>query len=88
MRERAIATLKTRRLPWKLRCSTERITAVVQAVMTLQHASMDVAMWSDRQTVASAHPGSAAPQQAGAAVPRATVPMTKPRPSRGTVSPA
>jgi hypothetical protein len=35
--ERAIATLKTWRLLRKLRCSTTRITAIVQAVLTLHH---------------------------------------------------
>lgn len=33
--EPAIATLKTRRLLRKLRCSTTRITGLVQAVLTL-----------------------------------------------------
>ncbi|OIV37115.1 IS5 family transposase [Mangrovactinospora gilvigrisea] len=37
--ERAIATLKTWRLLRKLRCSTNRITAVAQAIMTLHHVS-------------------------------------------------
>ncbi|MFC7219620.1 IS5/IS1182 family transposase, partial [Streptomyces polyrhachis] len=33
--EQAMATLKTWRLPRKLRCSTTRITSLVQAVLTL-----------------------------------------------------
>jgi DNA-binding PadR family transcriptional regulator len=37
--EPAMATLKGRRLLWKLRCSTNRITAIVQAVLVLPHAS-------------------------------------------------
>lgn len=37
--ETAIATLKTWRLPRKIRCSTTRITGIVQAVLTLHHAS-------------------------------------------------
>ena len=37
--ERAMATLKGRRLLRKLRCSTNRITDMVKAVLVLQHAS-------------------------------------------------
>ncbi|MGW8366983.1 transposase family protein, partial [Streptomyces wedmorensis] len=37
--EQTMATLKGRRLLRKLRCSTHRITAVVQAVLVLHHAS-------------------------------------------------
>lgn len=37
--EQAMATLKGRRLLRKLRCSTNRITAIVQAVLVLHHAS-------------------------------------------------
>ncbi|MEU0103545.1 transposase family protein [Streptomyces sp. NPDC006267] len=37
--EQAMATLKTWRLLRKLRCSTNRITAIVQAVLVLHHAS-------------------------------------------------
>ena len=37
--EQAMATLKTWRLLRKLRCSTTRITAIVQAVLTLHQAS-------------------------------------------------
>ncbi|MEU7318828.1 transposase family protein [Streptomyces sp. NPDC007083] len=39
--EQAMATLKTWRLLRKLRCSTTRITALVQAVLTLHQASSD-----------------------------------------------
>ena len=39
--EQAMATLKTWRLLRKLRCSTTRITAVVQAVLTLHQASSE-----------------------------------------------
>ncbi len=39
--EQAIATLKSWRLPRKLRCSTTRITSVVRAVLTLHLASSD-----------------------------------------------
>lgn len=39
--EQAIATLKSWRLLRKLRCSTTRITNVVQAVLTLQLVSSD-----------------------------------------------
>ncbi len=38
--EHAMATLKGRRLLRKLRCSTNRITAIVQAVLVLHHASV------------------------------------------------
>ncbi|MFE4414659.1 transposase family protein, partial [Streptomyces sp. NPDC056821] len=37
--EQAMATLKNWRLLRKLRCSTTRITRLVQAVLTLHHAS-------------------------------------------------
>ena len=37
--EQAMATLNDWRLLRKLRCSTNRITAIVQAVLILQHAS-------------------------------------------------
>ncbi|GGY90663.1 hypothetical protein GCM10010327_21720 [Streptomyces nitrosporeus] len=37
--EQAMATLKGWRLLWKLRCSTNLITAIVQAVLVLHHAS-------------------------------------------------
>ncbi|MFJ8075710.1 transposase family protein, partial [Streptomyces sp. NPDC096176] len=37
--ERAMATLKGWRLLRKLRCSTSRITAIVQAVLVLHHAA-------------------------------------------------
>jgi hypothetical protein len=37
--EQAIATLKSWRLLRKLRCSTTRITSLVQAVLTLQLAA-------------------------------------------------
>lgn len=37
--ERAIATLKGWRLLRKLRCSTNRITDIVKAVLVLHHAS-------------------------------------------------
>ncbi|MFD4210679.1 transposase family protein, partial [Micromonospora tulbaghiae] len=37
--EQAMATLKGWRLLRKLRCSTNRITAIVQAVPVLHHAS-------------------------------------------------
>lgn len=37
--EQAMATLKSWRLLRKLRCSTNRITAIVQAVFVLHHAS-------------------------------------------------
>ncbi|MFI7363350.1 IS5/IS1182 family transposase, partial [Streptomyces sp. NPDC050149] len=37
--EQAMATLKGWRLLRKLRCSTNRITAIVQAVLVLHHAS-------------------------------------------------
>ncbi len=39
--EQAMATLKTWRLLRKLRCSTTRITALVQAILTLHQASSD-----------------------------------------------
>ncbi|MGW1616704.1 transposase family protein, partial [Streptomyces sp. NPDC002285] len=39
--EQAIATLKSWRLLHKLRCSTSRITSLVQAVLTLHLASSD-----------------------------------------------
>ncbi|WP_079408492.1 transposase family protein [Streptomyces sp. 3211] len=39
--EQAIATLKAWRLLRKLRCSTTRITSLVQAVLTLHLASSD-----------------------------------------------
>jgi len=37
--EQAMATLKSRRLPRKLRCGTNRLTNVVKAVLVLHHAS-------------------------------------------------
>jgi hypothetical protein len=39
--EQAMATLKSWRLLRKLRCSTTRITSLVQAVLTLHLASSD-----------------------------------------------
>lgn len=39
--EQAIATLKSWRLLRKLRCSTTRITSLVQAILCLHHASSD-----------------------------------------------